>query len=132
MGFFWSSNAEFSAIIDELDKMLAAMDSIKWNFALVKSYVAIVRIVCAQLKDFELLYVIQQELLMKHFWRLPIDQKWQPLSLMTEYLSGGGATNAMGNQVAKKITRTQLESMIRKCPDKDTKRQLTNFRLYLK
>lgn len=132
MGFFWSSNKDFNSIADELDNMLAAMNSVKWNFALVKSYMAIVRIVCAQLKDFELLYVIQEGFLMKHFWQLPIDQKWQPLSLMTEYLSGGGAINAMGNQVAKKITRTQLESMIRKCPDKDTRRQLTNFRLYMK
>lgn len=135
MVFSWSScNTQFSTIADELDNMLIAMLSKKWtwDFKLVKSYMVIVRMVCKQLKEAELIYAVQKHLLMKHFWKLPPQSKWQPLSLMTDYLSNGGVMNDMGNKVSKKIAKTELESMIRTCPDKSTKHLLMEFRIYYK
>lgn len=135
MVFFWTScNTQFSTIADELDNMLIAMLSNKWtwDFTLVKSYMVIVRMVCKQLKESELLYAVHQHLLMKYFWRLPPLHKWQPLSLMTDYLSNGGVMNDMGKKMSKKIPKTELEYMIRTCPDKNTKNLLMEFRIYYK
>lgn len=123
---------KFSVIADELDNMLIAMckDSWQWNYPLVKAYVNIVRLVCRELKDFELYHVVMKELVVKKFWQLSLEKKWQPLSLMTEYLSNGNVMNQMGKQIIKKIPKNQFLLILHKCPNQKAKKIFLDFRKY--
>lgn len=120
-------------IMENLDKMFVALVRSKvWNYPLLRSYLAIIRSVSRKLDDFELYHLVIQDLIKKWFYKLPNARKWEALSLMREELGSGNVTNQLGKYVSNKIPLSQLQTMIRKCPDPDTKKHLQSFRIYYK
>lgn len=117
---------------DELDKMLVEMcsPSFKWNYNLLKPYTAMVRMVCKELGDFELYHVLMKELILKKFWLVPNAVKWQPLSLMKEYLSNGNIMNEFGRNVVRKIPIKDLLKMTQECPDQKAKKIFIELQKY--
>ena len=91
-----------------------------------------VRIICKEMNDFELYHVVMKELIVKKFWKLPNQQKWQALILMEDYLSNGNVMNEIGKKVSQKILPSQLEQMIKKCPNPKGKKRLAQFRIYFR
>jgi len=119
--------------MDGLDNMLVALHrSSVWNFSLVRHYLATTKIVCKKLNDFELYKVAVHDLVKKWFFKLPNTRKWEALLLMKDELTSGNLTNELGGYFIKNIRLSQLQSMIRQCPDPKTRDQLSTFRVYYK
>jgi hypothetical protein len=120
-------------IMDGLDKMLVALHrSNVWNFSLVRHYLATTEIVCKKINDFELYKVAVHDLVKKWFFKLPNTRKWEALSLMKDELTSGNVANELGEYFMKNIHPSQLQLMIRQCPDPTIRNQLATFRIYYK
>ena len=120
-------------ILDGLDNMLIALyRSNVWNFSLVRHYLATTKIVCNKINDFELYKVAVHDLVKKWFFKLPNPRKWEALSLMKDELESGNVANELGEYFLKNIRPSQLQLMIRRCPDSTTRNQLSTFRIYYK
>lgn len=98
----------------------------RWDFDVARAMYDIVKAHAEFIKDYEAYHLYMQKL-QTIFYKLPLSKKWQAFSLMLEHQTNGGVANELNSYFKGNLTKTQMQTLVRTCPDPLTQKALEDY-----